>query len=276
MKLVRYGPLHKEKPGLMGPDGQLRDLTTMLDDVTPANLSPFKLAQLKAINLNDLPVVDGEPRFGMPVNGITNIIGVGLNYRGHARETKQAVPGEPTIFSKHTSSLSGPYEPIRLPPDSEKTDMEVELGVVIGQTLKNADAKKAAGAVAGYLTVLDMSERDIQIASESQYMKGKSFETFCPIGPWLVTPDEIPNEQNLDLWSIHNGEQRQKASTEQMVFPVMDIISHLSHFMTLIPGDLIITGTPAGTGLGSGEFLKSGDVIRAGIESLGEQTHEIF
>ena len=277
MKLLRYGRPGREKPGILDSNGAIRDLSGRVDDITPEMLSPKALARLARINPDRLPRVAGRPRIGPPVAGIRNFVAIGLNYTDHAEETGAAIPREPIIFTKHLSSICGPNDDIVLPRKSKKGDWEVELGVVIGQTTKNVTKRDALSHVAGYCIVNDVSEREYQMERAGQWVKGKSADTFGPVGPWLVTADEIRNPQRLGLWLELNGERVQDGTTQNMIFSVAHIVSYVSQFMTLMPGDLICTGTPAGVGLGMKpqRFLKPGDVLRLGIDGLGEQRQKV-
>ncbi|HEU5436427.1 MAG TPA: fumarylacetoacetate hydrolase family protein [Telluria sp.] len=272
MKLVRYGRPGKEKPGLIDELGRLRSLAGIVDDITPAQLSPQALKKLAKIDADSLPLVRGEPRFGVPLSGVGKFIAIGLNYADHAEEAGMAIPPEPIVFSKAISCLSGPDDPIRLPPGSKKTDWEVELGVVIGSRAQYVDETEALQHVAGYCVVNDVSERAWQLQS-SQWDKGKGADTFGPVGPWLVTPDEILDVQDLDMYLEVNGKRMQTGSTATMIFGVAQLVSYLSRYMTLEPGDIIATGTPPGVGMGRTppRYLKAGDSLRLGIPGLGEQ-----
>ena len=277
MKLVRYGRPGKEKPGLIDEDGNLRDLSGRIDDISPDQLSDKALAKLARINPARLPLVKGKPRFGPPVTGVGNFICVGLNYTDHAEETGNPIPEEPVIFSKHTSCISGANDDVVLPKKSVKTDWEVEIGFVIGTRAKSVTQAAALSHVAGYFVCNDVSEREDQIERGGQWVKGKSHDTYGPIGPWLVTRDEIPNPQKLNLWCDINGQRMQTGTTRKMIFPIKFIVSYLSRFMTLEPGDLVITGTPPGVGLGMKPpvFVKPGDVMELGIDGLGTQRQTV-
>ncbi|HEX6980125.1 MAG TPA: fumarylacetoacetate hydrolase family protein [Alphaproteobacteria bacterium] len=278
MKLLRYGPKGKEKPGLLDDDGKIRDLSRQIKDITPATFEPATLNKLKKLNVARLPVVKGRPRLGAPINGVRKFIAIGLNYEDHARESGAPIPKEPVVFMKATSCISGPNDPIMLPKDSQKTDWEVELGVVIGRTARYVPEERALSHVAGYLVVNDVSEREYQLErSGGQWDKGKGCDTFGPIGPWLVTRDEVKDPQNLRLWLEVNGKMVQNGSTKTMIFTVAHLVSYLSRFMTLEPGDIITTGTPPGVGLGMKppQYLKAGDVVRLGIDGLGEQQQKV-
>ncbi|OOG50613.1 fumarylacetoacetate hydrolase family protein [Polaromonas sp. C04] len=273
MKLVRYGNPGKEKPGLIDDDGQLRDLSTVLKDITPDQLGDKALARLRKLKVDKLARVRGAPRLGCPVAGVGKFIAIGLNYSDHAAETGAEIPKEPIVFTKAISCIQGPNDPVMLPKGSVKSDWEVELGVVIGTRARYVSQKDALNFVAGYCTVNDVSEREFQLERGSQWDKGKGCDTFGPIGPWLVTRDELPNPQKLAMWLDLNGERRQTGNTKTMIFGVAKIVSYVSQFMTLMPGDVITTGTPPGVGMGMKPpmFLKKGDVMTLGIEGLGEQ-----
>lgn len=277
MKLVRYGRIGKEKPGLIDKEGKLRDLSAVIDDIGPEQLADKVLARIAKVKPETLPLVRGKPRFGVPVAGIGKFIGIGLNYSDHAAEAGMAIPKEPIIFMKATTSLSGADDPIMLPKGSKKTDWEVELGVVIGSVARYVSEKDALNYVAGYCVVNDVSEREYQIERGTQWDKGKGCDTFGPVGPWLVTREEIENPQRLELWLDLNGERVQSGNTRTMIFSVAKIISYVSRFMTLMPGDIITTGTPPGVGMGMKpqRFLKRGDVVSLGIDGLGVQRQDI-
>ncbi len=278
MKLVRYGRPGKEKPGLIDHDGKLRDLSSVIPDIGPEQLSAKVLAKLAKLKPETLPLVRGKPRFGVPVAQVGKFIGIGLNYSDHAQEAGMAIPKEPIIFMKANTSLSGPDDPIRLPKGSKKTDWEVELGVVIGSKAQSVSEKDALQYVAGYCVVNDVSEREYQLERGSQWDKGKGCDTFGPVGPWLVTRDEVPNPQRLDMWLEVNGERLQSGNTKTMIFSVAKLVSYTSRFMTLMPGDIITTGTPPGVGMGMKppRFLKRGDRVTLGIDGLGEQAQQVI
>lgn len=278
MKLVRFGPKGREKPGLIDAQGQLRDLSSCCKDIGWTELSPTGRKRLKAIDPATLPQVKGTQRLGVPFTGISKIIGVGLNYREHARETGAAIPTEPVLFMKATTAINGPFDDIVLPRTSVKTDWEAELGLVIGKKTRYVEEDKALSHLAGYVTFHDVSERDFQKNRGGSWDKGKGCDTFAPIGPWLVTPEEIRDPQALRVWSTVNGERRQDSSTADMIFSCAFLISYISQFMTLNPGDVICTGTPSGVGLGMNppQFLKAGDVVRIGVEGLGEQCQKVL
>jgi 2-keto-4-pentenoate hydratase/2-oxohepta-3-ene-1,7-dioic acid hydratase in catechol pathway len=277
MKLVRFGARGREEPGLIDPEGHVRDLARHVPDLRDDVLSPERLKRLAALDWRALPLVEGSPRLGPPVAGVGKILGIGLNYRSHAEETGAKPGTEPLVFSKAVTSLSGPFDPIVIPRHAEKTDWEVELAVIIGSRVQYADAAQALAAVAGYAAVNDVSERAFQKERGGQFVKGKSADSFAPLGPWLVTPDEVADPQDLDLWLDVNGVRKQAGNTRDMIFPVAFLVSHLSQFMTLMPGDVIVTGTPAGVGMGRTppEFLKPGDVVELGVEGLGQQRHAV-
>ncbi|NWG30253.1 MAG: fumarylacetoacetate hydrolase family protein [Rhodocyclaceae bacterium] len=277
MKLVRFGPKGREKPGLIDAQGRLRDLSAHCATIGWDELSPAGLKRLRKIDPATLPVVKGKPRLGVPFTGISKIVGVGLNYRDHAKETGAAIPTEPVLFMKATSAINGPFDDIVLPRGSTQTDWEAELGVVIGKTARYVEESRALEHVAGYVTFHDVSERDFQKNRGGSWDKGKGCDSFAPIGPWLVTRDEVPDPQALRVWCEVNGERRQDGNTADMIFPVAHLVSYISQFMTLNPGDVICTGTPAGVGLGMKppRFLKAGDVVRIGVEGLGEQCQRV-
>ena len=278
MKLVRYGNPGREKPGLIDADGKLRDLSGVVPDIGPAQLGAVGLARIRKANPAKLPLVRGKPRFGCPVNGVSKFIAIGLNYADHAAESGAPIPAEPVVFMKAPSCIQGPNDPVMLPRGSTKTDWEVELGVVIGTRARYVPSSKALAHVAGYCVVNDVSEREFQLEKPGgQWDKGKGCDTFGPVGPWLVTTDEIANVQKLDMWLDLNGQRTQTGNTRTMIFNVAKIVSYVSHFMTLEPGDIITTGTPPGVGLGMKppKYLKKGDVMTLGIAGLGEQRQEV-
>ena len=273
MKLLRYGPKGHEKPGLLDAEGRIRSLSGAVADIAGDVLSDAGLAQLRSIDPETLPVVEGNPRLGACVGHIGKMVCIGLNYADHAAESGMPVPPEPVVFNKWTSAIVGPNDDIEIPRGSKKTDWEVELGVVIGKHAKYVDEAHALDYVAGYCIVNDVSEREWQIERAGQWDKGKGFDTFGPIGPWLVTRDEVPNPQRLSMWLDVNGEARQRGSTKTMVFDCAALVAYVSQLWTLNPGDIITTGTPPGVGAGMKppQFLKPGDVVSLGIEGLGEQ-----
>jgi ureidoglycolate lyase len=273
MKLLRYGPKGQEKPGLLDNNGKIRDLSGVIADVNGSALSAESVARLRSLDLSSLPLVSGEPRFGPCVGSVGKFIGIGLNYADHAAETGAAIPKEPVVFNKWVTCISGCNDEIQIPADSTKTDWEVELGVVIGQTARRVSETEALNHVAGYCVVNDVSEREYQIERGPTWDKGKGFDSFGPIGPWLVSKDEVPDPQNLQLWLEVDGVRRQSGTTKTMVFSVATLVSYLSRIMTLHPGDVIATGTPPGVGMGMKPpvFLRPGQVVRLGVEGLGEQ-----
>ena len=283
MKLVRFGAVGKEMPGLIDKDGKLRDLSSVIADITPEHLGDKTLAKIRKVDTSKLPLVKGKRRMGSPVGNIGKFIGIGLNYSDHAAEAGMPIPKEPIVFMKSTTCIQGANDPVMLPKGSVKTDWEVELGIVIGTKARYVSQKDALNFVAGYCTVNDVTEREFQLERGPQWDRGKGCDTFGPIGPWLVTRDEVPNPQNLKLWLDLNGKRMQSGSTKTMIFNVAKIISYLSQFMTLMPGDIITTGTPPGVGMGMKKdgkpapvFLKKGDVMKLGIEGLGEQEQTVL
>lgn len=278
MKLVRYGKPGAEKPGLIDADGKIRSLAGIVKDWDGANLSPKVLAKVAKLKTDKLPLVKGKQRFGAPIARPQKFIAIGLNYTDHAAETGNPIPKEPVVFNKWSSCIQGPNDDVMLPKNSVKTDWEVELGVVIGTQARNVSKKAALDHVAGYCTINDVSEREYQLERGGTWDKGKGFDTFGPVGPWLVTPDEVGNVGKLDMWLDVNGERRQTGNTKTMIFDVATIVAYCSTLMTLEPGDIITTGTPPGVALGmkpSPVFLKPGDVMTLGIEKLGSQTQKV-
>ncbi len=277
MKLLRYGKLGKEKPGILDSEGRIRDLSAHVSDINGETISPKSLAKLRKIKIDTLPLVRGKPRIGACVNGSQKFVAIGLNYSDHAAESGMTVPPEPIIFTKHMNCISGPNDDVTLPPKSKKGDWEVELGVIIGTKAKNIKRSDAMKHVAGYCTINDLSEREFQIERSGQWTKGKSYDTFGPIGPWLVTADEVKDPQKLHLWLELNGKRVQDGNTATMVYGVEYLVAYLSEFFTLMPGDIITTGTPPGVGMGMKpqRFLKPGDKMRVGIEGLGEQNQVV-
>ena len=273
MKLFRHGPSGAEKPGLIDTSGGLRDLSGVVPDIAGAALGRDFMRQLAAIDPASLPLVPAGARLGPCVGGVGNLICIGLNYADHAAESGMKAPSQPIVFSKHNGALSGPNDEVWLPPGSEKLDWEVELGIVIGERCFHVSEDDALSHVAGFCLVNDVSERAYQIEYEGQWIKGKSYPTHCPIGPWLVTPDELGDPQDVDLWLDVNGQRRQTGNTRTMIFGAAQIVSYLSRFMALQPGDVIPTGTPPGVGMGQKPptYLKAGDVITLGGRGLGEQ-----
>jgi 2-keto-4-pentenoate hydratase/2-oxohepta-3-ene-1,7-dioic acid hydratase in catechol pathway len=277
MKLLRYGKLGKEKPGVLDSEGRIRDLSAHISDINGETISPKSLAKLRKIKIESLPLVRGKPRIGACVNGSQKFVAIGLNYSDHAAESGMTVPPEPIIFTKHMNCISGPNDDVTIPPKSKKSDWEVELGVIIGTKAKNIKRADAMKYVAGYCTINDLSEREFQIERSGQWTKGKSYDTFGPIGPWLVTADEVKDPQKLHLWLELNGKRVQDGNTSTMVYGVEYLVAYLSEFFTLMPGDIITTGTPPGVGMGMKpqRFLKPGDKMRVGIEGLGEQNQVV-
>lgn len=277
MKLVRYGEPGSERPGMIDGEGRLRDLWSLVPDIAGGTLDPDSLAGLATIDPNNLSLVDGNPRLGPCVGGVGKFLCIGLNYSDHAAETGATVPPEPVLFSKATSAIIGPNDTVRLPRGSKKSDWEVELGIVIGRTAKYVSEEDALSYVAGYCVVNDLSEREYQLERHGTWDKGKGCDTFGPIGPWLVTPDEVGDPTQLGMWLEVNGHRYQDGSTATMVYKPAFLVSYLSQFMSLHPGDVISTGTPPGVGMGQNPqvFLKSGDVIGLGIEKLGEQRQQV-
>ncbi len=275
MRFVRFGEKGKEAPGVLDEDGRIRDLSQHLSDITGDVLASGRLASLGRLDISNLDIVPKSIRLGQPVADPGKIIAVGLNYADHASEAKMDVPDEPILFSKAVTSLAGGNDPVTLPKGSTKSDWEVELAVVIGRRTQYISKADALASVAGYTIMNDVSERQFQIETSGQWVKGKSFDGFAPTGPWLATPDEVPNPQKLGIWLEVNGERMQDGNTRHMLFDVATCISCISRYMTLMPGDIVATGTPSGVGLGRGVFLKPGDVMRMGVEGLGEISQEV-
>ena len=277
MKLVRYGKSGKEKPGLIDSQGLLRDLSAVVPDIGPAQLGDAALAKIAKVKESKLPLVKGKPRYGCPVAQVGKFIGIGLNYADHAAEAGMPIPEEPVVFTKANSCVQGPNDPVMLPEGSTKSDWEVELGVVIGTRARCVTQQEALAHVAGYCVVNDVSEREWQLGHGLTWDKGKGFDTFGPIGPWLVTRDEMPNPHTLAMWLDLNGQRMQTGHTQTMIFDVARLVSYLSQLNTLMPGDVITTGTPPGVGMGMKPpvFLKPGDVMTLGIEGLGAQRQEV-
>lgn len=275
--LVRFGPAGNEKPGIIDAQGQLRDLSSHISEITPETLSPASLDEIAAIPANDLPLVSGNPRLGVPLTGIGKIVAIGFNYINHAAEMEVQLPEEPLTFMKATSALTGPFDEVIQPRNGRKLDYEAELVVVIGRRAQYLSEDEVFDYIAGYTVGHDVSERAFQRERGGQFTKGKSADTFAPVGPYFVSSDQIDDVQNLSIWSEVNGEMRQQGNTTDMVFGVREIVSHLSQFMTLHPGDIIFTGTPAGVGDGMDppQYLKPGDVVRIGVEGIGEQRQTI-
>jgi 2-keto-4-pentenoate hydratase/2-oxohepta-3-ene-1,7-dioic acid hydratase in catechol pathway len=277
MKLLRFGPPGREKPGILDAEGRIRDLSKVVPDIAGDALSPKGLAKIAKAKVDKLPLVRGKPRIGPCVGATRNFIAIGLNYSDHAAEAGMAIPHEPIIFNKAPTCICGPNDDTVIPKDSSKLDWEVELGVVIGQRARYLSKSKALDVVAGYCTANDVSERVFQLERSGQWTKGKGCETFGPLGPWLVTKDEVKNPQNLDMWLTVNDGSRQKGNTKTMIFSVAHIVWYCSQFFVMEPGDVIVTGTPPGVGAGMKppQFLKAGDVVRLGIQGLGEQQQKV-
>jgi 2,4-diketo-3-deoxy-L-fuconate hydrolase len=274
MRLLRHGPAGRERPGLLAADGTIRDLSGVVADIGPAQLAPGMLDSLRQVDPAGLPAVDAAVRLGPPLAGVGKIVGIGLNYRDHARESGMPAPPEPVVFMKATSCLCGPDDPLRRPDGSTKLDYEVELAVVIGTLARDVPVEAAPEYVAGYAVMNDVSERQWQLERGTQWDKGKGADGFGPLGPWLVTADEVPDPQNLRLWCDVDGERRQNGTTADMIFSVAELISYVSRFMSLHPGDIITTGTPAGVGMGfkpEPRYLQPGQRVLMGVEGLGEQ-----
>jgi ureidoglycolate lyase len=280
MRLLRYGPRGAEKPGLLDGQGRTRDLSREIPDINAAALAPESLARLAARDPESLPLVEGSPRIGPPVADVPNLICIGLNYADHAHETNSPIPEVPIVFMKHTGAIIGPNDQVKIPRGASTTDWEVELGVVIGSPASCVDEADALDCVAGYCIVNDVSERQHQThGGGGQWIKGKSHPSFAPVGPWLVTKDEVPDPQNLGLWLEVDGERKQNGSTKTMIFTVKTLIADVSRHMSLLPGDIISTGTPPGVGSGHKPkpvFLRPGSVMRVGVEGLGEQRQEVI
>ena len=278
MKLVRFGNPGAEKPGLVDEQGGLRDLSGVVADITADNLSRSMLEKLAAVSRSKLPLVNGASRLGVPIAGVGKFVAIGLNYADHAAEANLPLPSEPIVFQKAITSLTGPNDPVVLPKDSTKSDWEVELGIIIGTRASYVERADARSHVAGYCVVNDVSEREYQMERGGTWDKGKGCDSFGPVGPWLVTADEISDPQALDLWLEVNGQRMQQGNTRTMIFDCAEIVSYVSRFMTLMPGDIIATGTPPGVGMGKKPdpiYLKPGDVMTLGIEGLGTQRQEV-
>lgn len=278
MKLLRFGPMGRERPGLLAADGIIRDLSGVLFELGPRQLTPESLDLLRGMDLAVLPLTTEPVRLGPPITGVGKIVGIGLNYRDHAAESRLPLPAEPVMFLKPSSCIAGPSDPLARPPGATRLDHEVELAVVIGGTARRVSPAEALSFVAGYAVMNDVSERAWQLERGGQWDKGKGGDGFAPFGPYLVTADEIPDPQALRLWCTVNGETRQDGTTGDMVFPVADLVSYVSRFMTLYPGDIITTGTPAGVGLGhkpAPRWLQPGDVVEMGVDGLGVQRTEV-
>lgn len=278
MKLVRFGSCGDEKPGLLDNEGQIRDLSGVVSDIDGKALSPSSLDELAAMSIEGLPVVSGETRLGSPVANVGKLVCIGLNYRLHAQEAGLAIPEEPIIFMKATTSIVGPNDDVMIPRNSKKTDWEVELAIVMGSRANYVEEEDALNYVAGYCIANDVSERAFQTEGTGQWVKGKSADTFCPLGPFVATKDEIPDPQQLHLWLDIDGKRYQDGSTDDMIFGVKVLVSYVSQFMTLMPGDLILTGTPSGVGFGLRPpvFLQAGNQMQLGVEGLGVQTQNVI
>ena len=278
MKLVRYGEAGKEKPGILDAQGAIRDLSGVVKDIDAGAVSPEGLTKLRGVKVDSLPKVSGNPRLGPPIASVPKLICIGLNYADHAKEANQPIPAEPVVFMKAISAITGPNDEVRLPKGSKKGDWEVELAFVIGRKAQNVTEADALNHVAGYMICNDVSEREWQLEHGSQWSKGKSFDTFAPLGPWFVTADEIKDPQNLSMWLEVNGQRKQNGNTSTMIFGVKKLVSYLSYMCTLTPGDVVSTGTPPGVGMGikpAPQFLKSGDEMRLGVDGLGEQKQKV-
>ena len=279
MKLVRYGEAGKEKPGILDAQGAIRDLSGMVKDIDATTVSPEGIAKLKGVNVDSLPRVSGNPRLGSPIANVPKLICIGLNYADHAKESSLPIPPEPVVFMKAITAITGPNDDVKLPKGSKKSDWEVELAFVIGKKAQSVSETDALNHVAGYLICNDVSEREWQLEHGSQWSKGKSFDTFAPLGPWFVTADEIKDPQNLAMWLDVNGQRKQTGNTSTMIFGVKKLVSYLSYMCTLTPGDVVSTGTPPGVGMGikpAPQFLKAGDEMRVGIDGLGEQKQKVY
>lgn len=284
MKLVRYGPSGREKPGLIDAEGVLRDLSAVVPDIGPAQLSDPALARLRRLKPASLPAVRGRRRLGCPIGSVGKFLAIGLNYADHAAESGMPIPKEPIVFTKAISCIQGPNDDVMIPRGSKKTDWEVELGVVIGRTARHVAQKDALAHVAGYCVVNDVSEREFQLERGGSWDKGKGCDSFGPIGPWLVTRDEVPDPQRLGLWLDVNGQRMQTGSTRTMIFGVARLVSYVSRFITLYPGDVLATGTPPGVGMGRRDaagrpaprYLRPGDVMTLGVDGLGEQRQRVL
>lgn len=279
MKLVRYGEAGKEKPGMLDAQGAIRDLSGVVKDIDAAAVSPEGLAKLRGVKADSLPKVSGNPRLGPPIANVPKLICIGLNYADHAKESNLPIPAEPVVFMKAISAITGPNDDVKLPKGSKKGDWEVELAFVIGKKAQSVTETDALNYVAGYMICNDVSEREWQLEHGSQWSKGKSFDTFAPLGPCFVTADEIKDPQNLSMWLDVNGQRKQTGNTNTMIFGVKKLVSYLSYMCTLTPGDVVSTGTPPGVGMGikpAPQFLKSGDEMRLGIDGLGDQKQKVI
>ena len=277
MKLLRYGESGTERPGMLGPDGEIRDLSGEIGDISGDSLNDESLARLAALDADSLPRVEGNPRLGPPVSGVQKFIGIGLNFTDHAREAGLPIPDEPILFTKAVSSLSGPNDDIVYPPNATKPDWEAELAFVIGTKAKHVSEAEALNHVAGYSICNDASERSFQMDGTGDWQKGKSYDSWGPVGPWLVTRDEVPDPNDLDIWLEVNSERMQSGTTATMIFPIPKLVSYISNFMTLYPGDIVTTGTPPGVAMGMKppRWLRDGDIVTLGISGLGEQRQKV-
>ena len=279
MKLVRYGEAGKEKPGIIDAQGGIRDLSGVVKDIDGSTVSAEGIAKLRAVSIESLPKVSGTPRLGSPIANVPKLICIGLNYADHAKESNLPIPAEPVVFMKAISAITGPNDEVKLPKGSKKGDWEVELAFVIGKKAQSVSEADALNYVSGYMICNDVSEREWQLEHGSQWSKGKSFDTFAPLGPWFVTADEIKDPQSLAMWLDVNGQRKQTGSTSTMIFGVKKLVSYLSYMCTLVPGDVVSTGTPPGVGMGikpTAQFLKAGDEMRLGIDGLGEQKQKVI
>ena len=279
MKLVRYGEAGKEKPGIVDAQGAIRELSGVVKDIDATTVSPEGIAKLKGVKVDSLPKVSGNPRLGSPIASVPKLICIGLNYADHAKESNLPIPPEPVVFMKAITAITGPNDDVKLPKGSKKGDWEVELAFVIGSKAQSVSEADALSYVAGYMICNDVSEREWQLEHGSQWSKGKSFDTFAPLGPWFVTADEIKDPQNLAMWLDVNGQRKQTGNTNTMIFGVKKLVSYLSYICTLTPGDVVSTGTPPGVGMGikpAPQFLKAGDEMRVGIDGLGEQKQKVY
>ena len=279
MKLVRYGEAGKEKPGILDAQGAIRDLSGVVKDIDATTVSPEGIAKLKGVSVDSLPKVSGHPRLGAPIANVPKLICIGLNYADHAKESGLPIPPEPVVFMKAITAITGPNDDVKLPKGSKKGDWEVELAFVIGRKAQSVSEADALNHIAGYMICNDVSEREWQLEHGSQWSKGKSFDTFAPLGPWFVTADEIKDPQNLAMWLDVNGQRKQTGNTNTMIFGVKKLVSYLSYICTLTPGDVVSTGTPPGVGMGikpAPQFLKAGDEMRVGIDGLGEQKQKVY
>lgn len=277
MKLLRFGEPGAEKPGMLGPEGEIRDLSGEIDDISGDVLSDTGIERLRTIDPASLPAVEGSPRLGPPVSNVQKFIGIGLNFTDHAKEAGLPIPDEPILFTKAVSSLSGPNDDVIFPPGASKADWEAELAFIVGKKTKHISESEALDHIAGYAVCNDVSERGYQFDSTGDWQKGKSHDSWGPVGPWLVTRDEVPDPQNLEIWLEVNGERMQSGTSATMIFSIPHLLAYISKFMTLYPGDIVTTGTPPGVGMGRDpqRWLKHGDVITVGVTGLGEQQQKV-